>query len=165
MRPVELDGLALREVRLAELSSLESEVLVPEHEPRATPEFLLVRFRGAYRSGSQGRPDATYISAVVRMALAAWFAPGLIIDLRELQYEWGDEMGWIFGLGAWHAGAQIRAPVAIVVGDGCRDALSSLNADAYREQCRDTLAEALDLLSQKKAEYRDAVRAWVRRPA
>lgn len=140
-------------------------MLVPEHEPHIPPEFLLVRFRGAYRGGSRGRPDATYICAVVQMALAAWFAPGLVIDLRELHYECGDEMAWIFGLGAWHAGAKVRAPVTIVAGDGCRDALSSLNADAYREQCRDTLAEALALLSQQKAAYSDAVRAWVRGPA
>ncbi|MDC0718111.1 hypothetical protein [Nannocystis bainbridge] len=159
-----LDGLALREVRLTDLSALESEVLVPDDGARSGREFVIVRFRGAYRSGSQGQPDALYITAVVKMALAAWSASGLVVDLRELSYSWGDEMEWIFGLGRWHAGARIHSPVAIVVGDACRAALMSLNAEAYQEQCRDSLADALALLEQKQAAYDAAVRAWIREP-
>lgn len=134
-----MDEGKLKRVQLADLSGLEHEVFTFKPRRIRDPSFLVVRYRGRYRDGGAGRGDAHYIMATTRAAQAAWFAPCLVLDFRELTYHWGDEMEWATSLNRHHA---IEWPLRIVVGAGCRAALRSLLGDDYRAYCVETLARA-----------------------
>ena len=77
-----------------------------------------VSFSGDYRSGSSGAPDAHYIDGLVRTVDAVWSASGLILDLSDLRYEWGDEMDLVL--------QPPTAIAAIVVSSKCEPAISTL---------------------------------------
>src|SRR5262245_36579816 len=75
-------------------------------------------FAGEYRSGHAGAPDAHYIEGIVRTVHEIWRPSALILDLRELSYEWGDEMDLV-----------LQPPTdisAIVVSPKCEPAISTL---------------------------------------
>lgn len=75
-------------------------------------------FKGNYRSGSGGAPDAHFIEGIVRMAQEIWRPSALLLDLRELRYEWGDEMDLV-----------LQPPTdisAILVSPKCEPAISTL---------------------------------------
>ncbi len=54
----------------------------------------LIKFRGVYRRGSAGTPDATFIQwrldefGKLEDPMPIW---GLVVDFRELDYVWGDD--------------------------------------------------------------------------
>jgi len=75
-------------------------------------------FAGNYRSGSGGAPDAHYIEGMIRTVYEIWRPSAIILDLRELTYEWGDEMDLV-----------LQPPTdisAIVVSPKCEPAISTL---------------------------------------
>ncbi|QIF01216.1 hypothetical protein [Roseimicrobium sp. ORNL1] len=77
-----------------------------------------IAFSGDYRDGSSGAPDAHYIAGVAGILKAVWRPAAMILDLRELRYEWGDEMIIV-----------LKSPSdvhAILVGPKCEPAISSL---------------------------------------
>ena len=126
----------LRPVSYAELSALRHEVAVADGPPFQAAEFLVIRYFGSYRDGAEGEPDAKYILAAAASAQKAWWAYSTILDFRELEYRWGDNMEWISRIG-WDPGLRLHWPLAVVVGDKCRDALQSLLRDSL-PWCEDT---------------------------
>lgn len=69
------------------------------------PEFsemkcLVVRFEGECGKGTSntGQGFASFMSAIITAAIEAWEPVALILDLRELKYDWGDEMSAPFDL-------------------------------------------------------------------
>ena len=80
--------------------------------------IVQVAFSGDYRSGSSGAPDAHYIEGMVRTVDAVWNPSAMVLDLRDLRYEWGDEMDLV-----------LQPPKdisAIVVSPKCEPAISTL---------------------------------------
>ena len=122
-----MDEVQLRPVTFEALSALRHSIFVSESPGGISPEFLVIRYEGVYRHGGAGRGDALYIVAAAEAALKAWWAPCTILDLRDLQYEWGDNMEWITSI-AWDRVMHRHSPLAIVVSDKCREALQSLRA-------------------------------------
>jgi len=53
---------------------------------------LIIEFKGECGLGCKSNSDATFMTAIVKAACEAWGASALILDLRELKYEWGDQM-------------------------------------------------------------------------
>jgi hypothetical protein len=128
--------MQLVERKLTDLSQLRSRiygVLDREHDT----DVQVVAFEGSYGVGSRGNPDAAFMRAVVAQAAEAWNSIALVLDLRELEYSWGNSL-----LGVIQAAEQLHGgedhspfPVKLVVSDKCRDGLLSLlgtTADAAR---------------------------------
>jgi hypothetical protein len=67
-----VDEVRLRPVTFAQLSDLRHETFTSEERPFDTPEFLVIRYFGAYRDGGAGRGDALYIVATAEAARMAW---------------------------------------------------------------------------------------------
>ncbi|MBO9658124.1 MAG: hypothetical protein J7527_04800 [Chitinophagaceae bacterium] len=81
-------------------------------------DILLIRFSGKYRYGSAGSDDALLIDGVIKMGMTLFDPNALIIDLREMSYEWGDNLDLSFGSSA--------VKTTVVVGVKCRKAMSTL---------------------------------------
>ena len=82
---------------------------------------LIARFRGRYRDGSAGAPDAALIRGLTHTAIEVWRPAAVVLDLSELHYEWGDEMATLFDVGLDH-----NMKCAIVVGPACSKAIATL---------------------------------------
>jgi hypothetical protein len=154
-----MDEVRLRPVTLAELSGLRHETFTSEQQPFLTPEFLVIRYTGAYRPGGEGRGDALYIVATAKAAREAWYCNATILDFRELEYVWGDEMEWVTSI-TWDRAISYHAPLALVVGEKCRGALRSLLRDQYATFCVETLEQAFVMGRQKSQEYKIYLKEW-----
>jgi hypothetical protein len=152
-----MSEVRLQPVTYAELSGLRHEVAVADGAPLQSPEFLVIRYFGACRHGAECEPDAKYILAAAAAAREAWWAYSTILDFRELEYRWGDNMEWIAGIG-WDPGTRLHWPLAVVVGDRCRDALRSLLRDEYQDLCVESLEEAFALCRRKAEEHERQLR-------
>ena len=112
--------------------------------------ILVARFVGKYRLGHLGDPDATYIASMARAAMFNWEPSGLILDLSQLDYKWGDMMDLVLNPNQWSG---FKTPFAVVVGPDCRDAIASLKfgTDTTKSAADitgffDTLPAAIDYL-------------------
>ena len=150
-------------VSLAALSDIEYTVALAPHEQYSTPEFLVVTFSGRYRDGSMGAPDATFIAAVMEAIQRAWYTDSLVVDLSGLAYYWGDEMDWIHDVGRFQP-SPCHKPLAIIVGDECREALKSLAPEEYEQNCVESFDDALRLIRSKKPEFDRCLDEWRRNP-
>src|SRR5215468_9652310 len=87
-------------------------------DKRPFVSIIHLAFAGDYRSGSGGAPDAHYIGGMTRTVHEVWSPSAMILDLRELSYEWGDEMDLVL---------QSRINIsAILVSPKCEPAISTL---------------------------------------
>lgn len=143
------------EVTYADLSDITHKIFVSEYPRRVTPRFKIIRFTGVYRPGGAGRDDALYIVAACEAAHEAWYSQHAnILDFTALDYQWGDEMEWVFRFG-WYQSLKYQHPLAIVVGDRCRKALQSLMKTRYDDYCRNSLPAAIRLAKQKHLSFEE----------
>jgi hypothetical protein len=154
-----MSEVQLRPVSYPELSSLRHEVAIADAPRFHTPEFLVISFFGTYRDGAKGEPDAKYILAMTAAAREAWWAYSIILDFRELEYRWGDNMAWITGI-CKKPGIRLNWPLAVVVGDRCRDALRSLLREEYHGLCVESIDEAFEVCRQKAEEHKQQLKEW-----
>lgn len=110
----------MKPVTLASLSSITHRLALTEHGGH---RLLVAAFAGEYRPGSSGSPDARLMTAVIAGALVAWPVDGVVLDLRELSYEWGDGM-----LSVFHPPERTSVPLswAVVASPRSSPALHSL---------------------------------------
>jgi len=155
-----MDEVRLKPVTYAELSALRHEVAISEGPRFQAPEFLVISYFGSYRDGASGKGDALYIVATASAARNAWWSPSTILDFRGLEYHWGDEMQWITSIG-WNPGIRAHEPLAVVVGDKCRDALRSLLRQDYQSFGAESLEEAFALCRQKAQEHKQRLKEIV----
>lgn len=154
-----MDEVRLRQMTFAELSDLRHETFTSEQQPFLTPEFLVIRYVGVYKPGGAGRGDALYIVATAKAAREAWYSNSTILDFRELEYVWGDEMEWVTSI-TWDRVIRYHAPLTIVVGEKCRGALKSLLRDEYDKFCVETLEQAYAMGRQKTQDYKLYLKEW-----
>jgi hypothetical protein len=154
-----MDEVRLRPVTYADLSALRHEVAISEGAQFQPPEFLVIRYFGSYRDGSAGRADALYIVATAAAARKAWWSPSTVLDFRGLEYHWGDEMEWITSI-VWYPAIRAHEPLAVVVGDKCRQALQSLLRGDYQKFCVETLEEAFAMCRQKAQEHKQRLKEF-----
>ncbi len=95
---------------------------------------LIAKFAGHYREGSAGRPDACFVLGMARTAVEVWHAAALVLDLSELQYQWGDEMEHLLP-------PDVGVPAAVVVGPGCARSIATLLWDDVNTAHEATEAE------------------------
>ncbi len=88
-------------------------------------DVLVVRFSGTSGFGCANNSDAIYMDAMIRAGIAAFDSVGVILDLREMAYEWGDTMLCPFAAGSGHY-VDSDLPIVAVVSDVNRKGLTSL---------------------------------------
>ena len=112
----------MREHTLAELSRIQVRYFMVESKTKPYLKILVIRYSGVYPPGSGGNDDAQYMYALASAGVAAFKPWGVIHDLTEIVYEWGDKLDLVFGVGP-----QFEAsPVAVVVGPACEAAVRTL---------------------------------------
>lgn len=144
--------MKLTRQRFEDMSKLGCEIYTGSLAAPDGDDFLLVAFKGTYSGGR----DARYMSAMVAAALQTWTVPGVVLDLRELTYEWGDEMTSPLivsgGRGALSQGERsllatfnssweistlrpepVAVPTVVIVSEFCRAGLTSLVRDEMKE--------------------------------
>lgn len=100
--------------------------------PVTESKVLVIAFSGVYGYGSKGNGDATFMSAVCIAAAECWHPNAVILDLRELDYQWGDMLASVF-MSAGGENSSGPIPVVILAGDRSREGLISLVDDLFRE--------------------------------
>ncbi|WP_193726845.1 hypothetical protein [Paenibacillus guangzhouensis] len=110
---------------LEELSSIQYEVHLGSSNTVDYLEIMILKFTGIYGYGSDGNSDAAYMTAIGKAVLEAWEPGGLIIDLRDLTYDWGDRIESIFSIGN-DKYSDIPFPVSLIVGDKSEEAIRTL---------------------------------------
>lgn len=80
--------------------------------------ILVVVFHGQYSRGSAGYEDSLLIEGVVKMGTSLFDPSGILLDFRDMSYEWGDDLDLSF--------AYSPIKTVAVVGEKCRQAMSTL---------------------------------------
>jgi hypothetical protein len=114
-----------REIRLDALSDIEFRATLLEDSDDSF-YAISVAFTGSHGYGSRGNGDSQYISAMVHAALAAWRPSGLILDFRELTYEFGNGIADAIFAARDDDSGDWLTPTRIVVSSACRAGISSL---------------------------------------
>jgi hypothetical protein len=137
-------------LELSQLSAIGHRLARVEH---AGQRLLMASFVGEYRPGSQGNPDAQLMKAVLASALSAWDFDGVVLDLRELSYVWGNSLLGVFDQ---------RYPMAwsILVGEKSAAAVRSLVGNTplhgTLEEAVAHAAEAAEELARRSDELETA---------
>ncbi|EMI21736.1 hypothetical protein RMSM_01343 [Rhodopirellula maiorica SM1] len=151
--------MELQPISLETLSGIRHSASLPPHERFSQPEFLHVAFHGEYRPGAEGKPDALYITAAIAALDTAWCSEAFIVDLTDLKYNWGDEMSWLWSIG-YQQTFRAQRPLAVIVGDSCRNALQTLDPDEYKLHAVKSFDDALVSIRRQKPEYDAKVAAF-----
>ncbi|MBA4190032.1 MAG: hypothetical protein C0467_18765 [Planctomycetaceae bacterium] len=113
--------MKLTEHRLQELSKIEVRYFTGPSSEKPYLEILVIKYIGVYGFGSGGNADARYMRAMVRAGIDAFEPWGVVHDLSELSYEWGDMLDQVF------IGPDVEHSVmAVVVGPNCEEAVRTL---------------------------------------
>ena len=88
-------------------------------------DILVVKYSGKYGFGSSGNSDAKFMYAKGCFGLAAIEPLGVLIDLSELEYEWGDMLDLVFDIGRTQY-INEPFPTALIVGEKCSNAIGTL---------------------------------------
>lgn len=147
LNPLDLHALSAVQVRF-------STGEIPAHKyPHAV---LVIHFSGTYQSGSRGNSDATYMVAIGNACIKAIDPDAVILDLSELDYQWGDRMAAVMDIGG--SDRDMPFPLAIVVGPKCREAIGTLcfGVNSKTDVCQhehifDDLADAWAYLDEEFA--------------
>ncbi len=83
-----------QEFRISELSTIQYKIYTIESEDRFLSDILVIQFDGKHGFGSSGNTDSAYMEAVIEFAKSYFDSlNAIILDFRNLEYEWGDTMG------------------------------------------------------------------------
>lgn len=159
--------MELTPISFRDLSEIEA-ALFKGVGPTTGDPILVVRFVGTCGIGSGSNDDADFMRAVVVAALDVWWAAGLVLDLRELAYEWGDQMTGVLCGGDRFCGVP-SLPTTVAVSDLCREGLTSLvgqeiGDDPKRWLFEDLEAAVAELEAQIQASRQREVRHEKVRP-
>jgi hypothetical protein len=100
---------------------------------------------GKYKSGSAGSSDAYHIRGMMAYAQERFYQRHWILDLSELEYEWGDEMELVLGLDEFEG----VESVARVFGKSCMEAVATLSGMERKPE--DLLTEEGNFRNLKEA--------------
>lgn len=156
----------MQEIRFDELSKIEYRMFLYEF-PKGQDSFarnraLIIEFAGRYGIGSAGNDDGIFMEAVINTALQVWFVEGMVLDFRNLSYEWGNAIGKVLLAGKKVWGSDF--PTAIVVSELCRKALETAGPfyrghSASGNQTKwlfDDMDSALSYIQEQSKEQRDS---------
>jgi hypothetical protein len=136
----------LQEQKLRDLSKIELKYFVGPSVRGPSSTILVVKYTGVYRYGSDGNPDARYMCALGKAGVWAYDPAGVIHDLSDLRYQWGDMLDLPLGV----APECDFAPVAYVVGPKCEEAVRTLFLGLHSDQPLESIGSV----------FRDLESAW-----
>ncbi len=116
--------MELREHHFDDLSKVRYRIFTCDLGGKHHPVVLVLAFNGTYGEGTLGNGDADYMCVMTQAALSLWNVHGIVFDLRELRYCWGNGIWAVFGRGMPSSGAE-HYPRALVVSDLCRNGFST----------------------------------------
>ncbi len=130
-------------------------------------DILVIRFEGSYPDGCSGNADAQFMYAM-GMAGVYNFSPSVVIlDLRNFEYHWGDQLEFVFGI---KVSDNDKDPI-IVLGSNCITAIGTLLEGFENPEDRllakknffMTFEEAVEyaieeVLGEKKKVFEDAIK-------
>ncbi len=122
--------MQIREMKLADLSKLQSRVYRCDFGGTHNPKALIFEFSGKYGIGSEGNRDADYMEAITSAWLSICNTNAVVFDLRQMEYEWGNSIWNVLRCEVSetdHADGEPPKvfPIAIVVSDLCRNGFST----------------------------------------
>lgn len=123
-------NISTEQKKLEELSKINYEVHIGKSNEVSYIKIMILKFIGVYGFGSTGNSDAIFMRAIGEAVLEAWNPGGLIIDLSELSYEWGDQLEDIFYIGSYKYRDK-PFPIALIVGDHSEEAIRTLILGAW----------------------------------
>lgn len=88
-------------------------------------QILAISYSGEYGVGCEGNGDAQYMYAMGKLGIELYKPDAGIIDLRDLEYVWGDMLEMVFGLGRQNLYPH-NISMAMIVGDKCKEAIGTL---------------------------------------
>lgn len=95
-------------------------------------EALVIKFSGSYGYGSAGYGDAMYMIAIRNYLVNCIFPYAIVFDLRELSYEWGNNIWDLF---------ECDQPYATLMSDRSRSQDSDVTTGVF-----ESIEPALDYL-------------------
>ncbi len=82
-------------------------------------DILHIKFSGIYRPGSIGKSELGYMTGNYELGKAVWRPFKIVIDISDVEYEWGDDMELLLDI------SDPKSSV-IIVGKKNRKAISTL---------------------------------------
>lgn len=150
--------MQIRELKLAELSKLQSHVYQCQFGGKPEPKALIFEFSGKYGIGSEGNRDADYMEAIASSWLTICNTNAVVFDLRNLEYEFGDRIWHVLRLESVARVTHRRAgtpekvfPIAMVISDLCRSGFSTCKGMV--PPAFDNLEEALSYVEAPARTY------------
>lgn len=129
------------ERKFSDLSKLTYCIFTLERKMVHTVRVTVLQWNGVFGDGSRGNDDGVFMRVTTLAALSAWHANGVVFDLRNLHYQWGDKIWEMFGRGIDPSGVE-DLPYATVVSEKCipgfRTCMSII------EPAFDTMEEAIN---------------------
>ena len=118
----------LRTVELPPPDGLSSSFRQIEVDGRLDRDVLVVAFAGVYPPGSRGNRHGHYMKARTAFGLVAFDPSCIVLDLRELEYTWGNTLLGVFQVVHEITGEEGEAPIPVlaVTSEKCRAAFLSL---------------------------------------
>ena len=114
--------IPLKEETLTGTGAVSMRYYVVPSDKKPYLHFLVVRYAGKYPYGSAGNRDANYMHAMATAAVVYFEPWGVIHDLLELEYEWGDALREVLSVGP-----EIQpAGIALVLGPKSEEAVRTL---------------------------------------
>ncbi|MDQ0059988.1 hypothetical protein [Paenibacillus harenae] len=118
-------NIITKQNKFEELSDIKYEVHIGNSYIVDYQTIMILKFIGVYGLGSSGNSDATFMCAIGKAALEAWDPSGLIIDLSDLSYQWGDLLERVFDIGN-DKYIDAPFPLALIVGNSSEEAVRTL---------------------------------------
>lgn len=124
-----------------DLSTLSYRICSVERKIAHTVCVTVMEWRGVFGHGSRGNDDGVFTRVTTLAALSAWHTNGVVFDLRNLHYEWGDKIREMYGRGIDPSGVE-DLPYATVISDKCMPGFKTCMS--IIQPAFDTLEEAFN---------------------
>jgi hypothetical protein len=129
------------ERKLSDLSKLTYRIFAIERKLVRTVHVTVLEWNGVFGDGSRGNDDGVFMRVTTLAVLSAWHTYGIVFDLRNLNYVWGDKIWEMYGRGIDPSGVE-DLPYSTVVSDKCMAGFKTCMS--IIEPAFDTLDEAIN---------------------
>ena len=86
----------LHEKKIQKPEGIECKYFMPESKSTDGTDVLILSVSGVYPDGSRGNEHAAYIAVMAIQGLQAFDPAAFILDLRDLEYRWGNSILGVF---------------------------------------------------------------------
>ncbi|MCR9201771.1 MAG: hypothetical protein NXI04_24255 [Planctomycetaceae bacterium] len=123
--------MRVRSVEIGRPDEFECAYGLVESDGADLPPVLVTAFRGTYPNGSRGNAHGHFISNSTVHGLAAFDPWCLILDFREMTYEWGNTLLSVFDnvnrfMDEKDDESEVPFPIVVVTSQKCETAFLSL---------------------------------------